>query len=86
LFDALVVAMQAEAAASARKHEKVWDRLHAGIGTYLDVCLEPAYRRIVIQEALAILGNSRFDEIEEAYPMALLKATLNALHRQGELR
>lgn len=89
LFDALTVAMQSEAAEkvakSARKHEKVWDRLYEGINTYLDVCLEPTYRRIVIQDAPAILGSIRFHEIEVEYPMALLKATLNALHRQGEL-
>jgi len=89
LFDALVVSMQAEAASKvsdrARTQQQVWDRLHVGIDAYLDVCLEPAYARIVIQEAPAILGNGRFQEIEEAYPMALLKATLDALKRQGEL-
>ena len=89
LFDAVVVALQMEAAAriqaKSRNHQKVWDRLRAGIDTYLDVCLEPAYGRIVVREAPAVLGNQRFREIEEAYPMALLGATLNALKRQGEL-
>ena len=56
-----------------------------GIEAYLDVCLEPAYGRIVIQEAPAVLGNARATEIEEAHPMALLTATLAALKREGEL-
>jgi len=89
LFDAVVVAMQAEAAARiqarAKAERKIWDRLSAGVDAYLDVCLEPAYGRIVIQEAPAILGNARYAEIEEAYPMALLGATLNALRREGEI-
>ena len=89
LFDAVVVAMQAKAAAgveeTARAERKIWDRLSAGIDAYLDACLEPAYGRIVIQEAPAVLGNARYREIEEAHPMALLTATLNALKRQGEL-
>ena len=89
LFDAVVVTMQVEAAAKiqdkATLEKKGWDRLSRGIDTFLDVCLEPAYGRIVIQEAPAVLGNARFREIEEAYPMALLTATLNALKRQGEL-
>src|SRR5205807_8111665 len=51
----------------------------------LDACLEPAYGRIVIQEAPAVLGSKRFQEIEEAYPMALLTASLNALKRDGDL-
>ncbi len=89
LFDAVVVSMQVDAATKieqrARAQPKVWDRLRAGIDAYLDVCLEPAYGRIVIQEAPAVLGNVRYREIEEAYPMALLTATLDALKRQGEL-
>src|SRR6266404_1965796 len=83
LFDAVVVSMQAEAAARigerARAQRKMWDRLSVGIDAYLDACLEPAYARIVIQEAPAVLGNKRYREIEEAYPMALLSATLNTL-------
>ena len=89
LFDAVVVALQLEAAAKiearAKTQRKVWDRLTEGIDAYLDACLEPAYGRIVIQEAPAVLGNARYREIEETYPMALLTATLSALKRQGEL-
>lgn len=89
LFDAVVVALQAEAAArieqQARTRQKVWDRLRAGIDAYLDVCLEPDYGRIVVHEAPVVLGTQRYREIEEAYPMALLAATLKALQRQGEL-
>ena len=89
LLDAVVVALQIEAAARiearAKTQRKVWDRLTEGIEAYLDVCLEPAYARIVIQDAPAVLGNARYREIEEAHPMALLTATLAALKRQGEL-
>jgi hypothetical protein len=51
----------------------------------LDAFDEPAHRRIVIQEAPAVLGDERCREVEEAYPMALPTASLNALQRQGEL-
>ena len=89
LFDAVVVVLQIEAAAKiearARTHRKIWDRLTEGIDAYLDACLEPAYGRIVVQEAPAVLGNARYRAIEEAHPMALLTATLVALKRQGEI-
>lgn len=89
LFDAVVVALQAEAAAKvearARSQRKVWDRLRTGIDAYLDATLDPAYGRIVIQEAPAVLGNKRYRDIEEQYPMALLVATLTALKREGEV-
>ena len=90
LFDAVVVQLQVEAAArieaSARAQHKIWDRLSTGIDAYLDICLEPVYGRIVIQEAPVVLGPVRFQEIEEAHPLALLAATLNALKQCGELQ
>ena len=89
LFDAVVVGMQAEAAAtietSARAQRDIWDRLGVGIDAYLEVCLDPAYARIVVQEAPAVLGNARYREIEETSTIALLTATLEALKRKGEL-
>jgi AcrR family transcriptional regulator len=89
LFDAVVVSLQAQAAATiserARRAADVWGRLEAGIDAFLDVSLDPRYRRIVVQEAPVVLGAARFREIEEAYPMALLSATLAALKRRGEL-
>src|SRR5260221_4367445 len=60
LFDAVVVAMQSEAVAKVKEkslgQRKVWDRMKIGIDAYLDVCLEPAYARIVLREAAAVLG------------------------------
>ncbi len=89
LFDAVVVALQAEATQRIRERSRaeplVWDRLAVGIDAFLDACLDPAYGRIVVREASAVLGPARYREIEEAYPMALLRATLDALRRQGEL-
>jgi AcrR family transcriptional regulator len=89
LFDAVVVSMQAEATIkveqSSRPQRGTWDKLVVGIGAYLDVCLDPAYARIVIQEAPAVLGAQRYREIEEAYPGKLLIASFNALKRRDEL-
>ena len=89
LFEAVVITMQAEAArrieTAAKAERKIWDRLSAGIDAYLDVCEEPAYASIVVQEAPAVLGETRYREIEEKYPTALLIATLRALKRDDEL-
>jgi AcrR family transcriptional regulator len=89
LFDAVVVEMQVAAAAKiearAKTHKSIWNRLSAGIDAFLDACLEPEYGRIVVHEAPVVLGGRRYRDIEEAYPMALLAATLDALKRRGEL-
>jgi AcrR family transcriptional regulator len=89
LFDAVVVQLQAQAARAverrARAEPDKWRRLHVGIEAYLEVCLDPAYRWLVIQEAPAILGRRRYQEIDAAYPLGLMIATLKSLRRDGEL-
>ncbi len=89
LFDGVVVVMQSEVAdkveRAARTQPRIWDRLRAGLDAYLDACLEPDYARIVIREAPAVLGHQRYREIDDAYSMALLIATIKALKRDGEI-
>src|SRR5260370_37943723 len=72
LFDAVVVSLQVEAAAKIEERTRgeplLWERLDIGIDTYLDICLESTYRRIVIQEAPVVLGEARYREINETYP------------------
>src|SRR6185312_12936811 len=62
-----------------------WKRLRLGIGAYLDACLEPAYQRLVLQEAPAVLGMARFREIDEAYPLEQMTGALAALKKRGEI-
>lgn len=89
LFDAVVQELQRETAAviegRARAEPDVWTRLHVGMDAYLDECLKPAYRRLVIEEAPAVLGTERCREIERDGSLRLLTATLDALVRRGEL-
>jgi AcrR family transcriptional regulator len=89
LFDAVVVDLQANAARliaqRARAEPDKWRRLKVGTDAFLEVCLDPAYRWLVIQEAPAVLGRRRFQAIDEAYPLGLMTATLTSLQRDGEL-
>lgn len=75
LFDALVGALQEQAAAkvqaAARAAPKA-KRISAGIREFLEVCCEPAYRQLVIETAPAVLGTARCREIEEAHVYGLL--------------
>lgn len=89
LFDAVVVQLQAEAAEAldtrARAERDRWARLRVGNEAYLDACLDPSYRRLVIQEAAAVLGLARYREIDEAYPLGRFITALESLKRAGEL-
>ncbi|WGS54549.1 TetR family transcriptional regulator [Paraburkholderia sp. D15] len=79
LFDALIAAMQEDAAArvkAAAESAPKAKRIGAGIRAFLDVCCEPAYRQLVIDTAPAVLGTARCREIEEAHVYGLLIGAL----------
>jgi AcrR family transcriptional regulator len=87
LFEALVISLQAGAADNvrekARKESDPDARVMAGATAFLDSCTEPAYRRLVLQEAPAVLGSARCREIGEAHPYGLLIAAVDGLHKAG---
>jgi len=47
-----VVARVMEAAAS---QASPWDAVHAGLSAFLDACLEPAFRRVVVLDSVSVL-------------------------------
>ena len=89
LFEALVIELQRGAAsaiaARAVAETRPSERMMAGIEAFLDACSDPAYRRLVIQEAPAILGSSRCREIGERYPFGLLISAFAELKKAGRL-
>ena len=87
LFDALVVELQADAlarvtAASGAKADAS-ARIAAGCAAFLDICVEPAYRRLVIEGAPAVLGAKRCREIEDGSVIGAFVAALEAWHKAG---
>ena len=89
LFEALVIALQEETAAaiSARAvaEKRTADRMMAGIEAFLDACADPSYRRLVIQEAPAVLGSARCREIGERHPFGLLIGAFAELRKAQRL-
>ncbi|MGB6113967.1 MAG: helix-turn-helix domain-containing protein [Comamonas sp.] len=89
LFDALVVELQTEAAAEVVKRVGAvsdrWAAMRAGTEAFLDVCTEPAYLRLVIQEAPAVLGLARYREIDEAHTRGLLILALRDMQKSGDI-
>ena len=89
LFEALVIELQLVAAsaitARALAKKRPADRMMAGIEAFLDACTDPAYRRLVIQEAPAVLGSTLCREIGERYPFGLLISAFAELKKAGRL-
>ena len=89
LFDAVVMELQMECASFVQARAFAvsgrWQQLSAGTDAYLDVCLDPAYRRLAIQESPVVLGLARHREIDEAYPLGLFIAALKVMRREGDI-
>jgi AcrR family transcriptional regulator len=55
-----------------------WRALKAGSEAFLDACLEPAVRQIVLIDAPAVLGWEAYREIDASYFLAGVKASIGA--------
>jgi AcrR family transcriptional regulator len=70
-------------AAGASVSQSAFDGLLAGSSAFLDACLDPAVQRIVLIDALAVLGWERWREIDAQHNLRLVVAALQAAMDQG---
>jgi AcrR family transcriptional regulator len=80
--------------------ERVVDQVHArikgvsdplkvlqrGAEGFLDACLDPAVRRVVLLEGPSVLGWERWREIDQAYGLGLTTAALEAAVAAGAIQ
>lgn len=66
-------------------HEQPLMQALNAIDVFLDACMEPRYRRIVLQEAPAALGYDRWRNLNEAHSMGLLRTMLEVLMDSGDI-
>ena len=87
LFDALVVRLQAEALAKVMSvvagNSDDDTRWSLAAAAFLDVCVQPSYRRLVIEDAPAVLGAARCRQIEDASVFGAMVSALQARHKAG---
>jgi AcrR family transcriptional regulator len=80
LFRAVVEELEADladqVATAAMAGTDPVDELRRGCLAFLDACLEPAMRRIVLLEAPAVLGWDAWREIDARYGLALVRSGL----------
>lgn len=57
----------------------------AGLGAFLDVCLDPGYQRVVLQDAPAVFGYEQWREREEDCSLGLIRRVVGALDDAREL-
>ncbi|MEW9552908.1 TetR/AcrR family transcriptional regulator [Nonomuraea sp. NPDC050783] len=80
LFRAVFVREQRKIAARleqvASRESDPWDALHRGMRTFLEHCLDPAFRQIVLLDAPALMGWEAVRELEHGHTLRVLLAGL----------
>jgi AcrR family transcriptional regulator len=84
VFEELESAAVAECAAAAQAAgDDPWQAAIAALDTFLDVCCDPVYGRVVWQEAPLALGWQRWRECEEKFAYGLIEQLLSAMMAGG---
>ncbi len=83
VFDLEEQKLAQTAAEAALTQSNAWDAMLAGCNAFLDACLDPAVQRIVLIDALAVLGWERWREIDTQYNLRLVIGALQAAVDQG---
>jgi len=71
--------------AAAAEAGSPWDAARAGLRAFLDICLEPTYRRVVWQEGPHVMGFGAWWECEERYSLRLIGGMLGKLMDAGAI-
>ena len=83
LFRAVYDEVQAEIAARvvavALSASEPWDGVRAGLGAFLDACLEPEFRRIVVLDSVPVLSQDVWDGGIEHNELPMLRSVLTPL-------
>ncbi|WP_271632761.1 TetR/AcrR family transcriptional regulator [Solicola gregarius] len=72
-------------ARAIRKEKDPWARAQAGLLSFLEVCQEPAYRRLVMQEAPVALGPERVQEAEHGSTYGLVQKIVADLLKDADV-
>ena len=72
-FDAVETNVVARLADVVSGPGSPWETTRAGLQAFLEVCLEPSYQRIVVQEGPAVMGWERWREAEEGYTFGVVR-------------
>jgi AcrR family transcriptional regulator len=90
LFDAvlerLIVEIAERAARAARGADDPIAALRAGFGSWLEMAIDPAVQRIGLLDAPAVVGWSRWRELDEQYTLGALRRNLQLIAEQDRLR
>jgi AcrR family transcriptional regulator len=72
-----------EARRTLRETSDAWEAFLAGHRAYLDICLRPDVRRILLLDGPAVLGWEEWHEIDAAHAISQIEAGLESMMENG---
>lgn len=85
VYDVVEGEVIARVVATAQNGPTPWEGVVAGLRAFLDACLEPSFRRIVILDSVSVLQARAAEGAIEQVEMTMLMAVLTPLTTTGEL-
>ena len=79
VYDRLQEKTTQEIEKKLNKVKDPWERAAVGLKVFLDVCREPQFRRIVLQEGPVALGHERWTQSEKSASLGIIQRTVDAL-------
>jgi AcrR family transcriptional regulator len=70
--------LSARIVAQARRHRTAMARLNAGCEAFLDACVDPAVRQILLTDAPSVLGWQEYRKLDSRHGLGLIKSALQA--------
>ncbi len=85
VLDAEVASIAKASAAAARAAGDPVESLRAGCGAWLRAALDPVVQRITLIDAPAVVGWSRWREIDESHTLGGLRSNIRHIARDGRI-
>ena len=79
VFDRLQEKTTREIEKKLNRIKDPWERASVGLQVFVDVCRDPQFRRIVLQEGPVALGHERWTEAERSASLGIVQRTVDAL-------
>jgi AcrR family transcriptional regulator len=86
VYDAVEQEVVARVVGAALAESSPWDGVTSGLRVFLDACLEPTFRRIVVLDSVSVLHSPSADEGIERVDLSMLRTVLTPLGSTPELQ
>jgi AcrR family transcriptional regulator len=83
VFERVDLAMVERVLAVVEDRDDPWERAMLGLDAFLDACLDPSFRRIVLQEGVPAMGAARYKEVDRNLALGLVIGLVQQMVDEG---